>query len=319
MSIEFIGSLVNASARNSFARSGGTDADYPARMARLHEESGFDRLLVGHSSSSPDGFTVADTVLNATSRLGVLLAHRPGFVAPTVAARQYATLDAFHPGRVALHVISGGDDADQLRDGDTSDKAARYRRSGEFLDIVKLEWSSADAVRLRGRVLPGAGGAVLGPPGGRRAAGLLRGRLGRGGPGRRQARRRLRVLGRAAGRHRGPDRGRAGGRAAIRPLAPVQREPAAHRGRDRGGGLGAGPAHPRSRAGAERDRAGAPSITRARSGRCGWPSSPTRPRSTTSGCGPRWPRLRPRPGTRPRLWAATSRSRKRCSTTWPSA
>ena len=143
MSIEFIGSLVNASAHNSFARSGGTDADYPARMARLHEESGFDRLLVGHSSSSPDGFTVADTVLNATSRLGVLLAHRPGFVAPTVAARQYATLDAFHPGRVALHVISGGDDADQLRDGDTSDKAARYRRSDEFLDIVKLEWSSA--------------------------------------------------------------------------------------------------------------------------------------------------------------------------------
>jgi alkanesulfonate monooxygenase len=80
MSIEFIGSLVNASAHNSFARSGGTDADYPARMARLHEESGFDRLLVRHSSSSPDGFTVADTVLNATSRLGVLLAYRPGFV-----------------------------------------------------------------------------------------------------------------------------------------------------------------------------------------------------------------------------------------------
>jgi hypothetical protein len=69
MSIEFAGSLVNASANNSFARSGGTDADYPARMARLHEESGFDRLLVGHSSSSPDAFTVADTVLNATSRL----------------------------------------------------------------------------------------------------------------------------------------------------------------------------------------------------------------------------------------------------------
>lgn len=78
MSIEFVGSLVNASANNSFARSGRTDADYPARMARLHEESGFDRLLVGHSSSSPDGFTVADTVLNATSRrrTGAALDHK---------------------------------------------------------------------------------------------------------------------------------------------------------------------------------------------------------------------------------------------------
>jgi alkanesulfonate monooxygenase len=141
MPIEIIGSLVNGSAANF--RPGGYDSDYPARMARLHEEAGFDRLLVGHSSSAPDGLTVADTVLNATTRLGVLLAHRPGFVAPTVAARQYATLDAFHPGRVAMHIISGGDDADQARDGDFSDKAARYRRSDEFLDIVKREWSSA--------------------------------------------------------------------------------------------------------------------------------------------------------------------------------
>jgi hypothetical protein len=31
-------------------------------------------VLVAHSSSSPDGFTVADQVLNATTRLGVLLA-----------------------------------------------------------------------------------------------------------------------------------------------------------------------------------------------------------------------------------------------------
>jgi alkanesulfonate monooxygenase len=149
MTIEFIGSLVNGSAAN-FARLGGYDAGYPPRMARLHEEAGFDRLLVGHSSSSPDGFTVADTVLNATTRLGVLLAHRPGFVSPTVAARQYATLDAFHPGRVAMHIISGGDDADQARDGDVSDKAARYRRSDEFLDIVKLEWSSAERFDYEG-------------------------------------------------------------------------------------------------------------------------------------------------------------------------
>jgi alkanesulfonate monooxygenase len=147
MAIEFIGSLVNGSLRGSSAsgelNSGlATDPEYPARMASLHEESGFDRLLVGHSSSAPDGFTVASQVLTTTSRLGVLLAHRPGFVAPTIAARQYATLEAFYPGRVAMHIITGGDDTDQRRDGDTADKAARYRRSGEFLDIVRREWSS---------------------------------------------------------------------------------------------------------------------------------------------------------------------------------
>ncbi|MFE2427695.1 LLM class flavin-dependent oxidoreductase [Streptomyces sp. NPDC059373] len=116
---------------------------YLRALARAHEEAGFDRILVAHSSASPDGFTVADQILTHTERLGVLLAHRPGFVAPTLAARKFATLDAFHPGRVALHVITGGDDADQARDGDLTDKATRYRRTDDFLDVVRKEWTAA--------------------------------------------------------------------------------------------------------------------------------------------------------------------------------
>ncbi|MFB6673628.1 LLM class flavin-dependent oxidoreductase [Streptomyces sp. NPDC056390] len=117
---------------------------YLRELARAHEESGFDRVLVAHSSASPDGFTVADQILTHTDRLGVLLAHRPGFVAPTLAARKYATLDAFHPGRVALHVITGGDDADQARDGDFSDKPTRYRRTDDYLDVVRKEWTATE-------------------------------------------------------------------------------------------------------------------------------------------------------------------------------
>ena len=161
MPIEFIGSLVNGASDLA------ADPGYPARMARLHEESGFDRLLVGHSSSSPDGFSVASQVLGATSRLAVLLAHRPGFVAPTIAARQYATLEAFHPGRVAMHIITGGDDADQRRDGDTLDKAARYRRSDEFLHVVKLEWGSARPFGYKGEFYRVAGArSAVRPAGG---------------------------------------------------------------------------------------------------------------------------------------------------------
>ena len=125
MSIEFIG--IAATAPHSETEIASEQADpvqpgYLEELARAHEEAGFDRVLVAHSSASPDGFTVADQVLARTERLGVLLAHRPGFVAPTYAARKFATLDAFHPGRVALHVITGGDDADQARDGDVTDK-----------------------------------------------------------------------------------------------------------------------------------------------------------------------------------------------------
>ncbi len=146
MSIEFIGIAATAPHSETGIASERADPVQPGyleELARAHEEAGFDRVLVAHSSASPDGFTVADQVLARTQRLGVLLAHRPGFVAPTYAARKFATLDAFHPGRVALHVITGGDDADQARDGDLTDKVTRYRRTDEFLDVLRLEWTSA--------------------------------------------------------------------------------------------------------------------------------------------------------------------------------
>jgi alkanesulfonate monooxygenase len=69
------------------------DADYLTRFARAHEAAGFDRVLIGYGATVPDGFAIAAHVLHVTTRLKVLIAHRPGFVAPTVVARKLATLD----------------------------------------------------------------------------------------------------------------------------------------------------------------------------------------------------------------------------------
>jgi alkanesulfonate monooxygenase len=63
-------------------------------------------------------------------------------MAPTLAARKAATLDHFTAGRIALHIISGGSDAEQARDGDWLDHDARYRRTDEYLDIVRRVWTS---------------------------------------------------------------------------------------------------------------------------------------------------------------------------------
>jgi alkanesulfonate monooxygenase len=152
MAIEFIGIMHTQDSSEVIVPSGPTvQPDYVKQLALAHEAAGFDRVLVAQMSSMPDGFTVASEVLNATTKLGVLLAHRPGFIAPTIAARMYATIDAFHPGnRIAMHVISGGDDADQARDGDVSDKPTRYRRTDEFLDVVELEWSSSERFTYQG-------------------------------------------------------------------------------------------------------------------------------------------------------------------------
>jgi alkanesulfonate monooxygenase len=118
------------------------DPAYTAKFSRAHEDSDFDRILIGYGSAWPDGFTVAAFALQATSRLGVLLAHRPGFVAPTLQARKLATLDQFAGGRLALHVITGGSDEEQQRDGDFLSKADRYRRTDEYLTVLKRELTS---------------------------------------------------------------------------------------------------------------------------------------------------------------------------------
>src|ERR1700728_3320992 len=110
--VEFIGTARTADSSEAVTEVGpAVQPDYLHRLALAHERSGFDRVLVTHSSSEPDGFVVADQVLSVTAGVGVLLAHRPGFITPTLAARKLATLDALHPGRVALHVVTGGDDA----------------------------------------------------------------------------------------------------------------------------------------------------------------------------------------------------------------
>jgi alkanesulfonate monooxygenase len=76
-----------------------------------------------------------------TERLSFLLAHRPGFVAPPVAARKLATLDQLSGGRLAVHMIAGGSDADQAKDGDWTDPETRYRRSAEYVSLLRRTWT----------------------------------------------------------------------------------------------------------------------------------------------------------------------------------
>lgn len=143
MSVEFIGYVSHQESSEIHLPEGAAvNPPWIAAVAQAHEYGGFDRVLIAHSSASPDGLQIASFVAQQTRNLGILLAHRPGFTAPTLAARQLATLDHFSAGRAAVHIISGGDDIEQQRDGDWLSHDERYRRTDEYLDIVKRAWTS---------------------------------------------------------------------------------------------------------------------------------------------------------------------------------
>ena len=136
---------------------GGIDPAYIVSFAKAHEEAGYDMVLVGYTSSSAEGFLVAMHAAAKTERLAFLIAHRPGFVAPTLFARKVATFDQLTGGRIALHIITGKTDAEQQGDGDFTPKAERYRRATEYLHLMKRTWAAAEPFDFTGEFYKVAG------------------------------------------------------------------------------------------------------------------------------------------------------------------
>ena len=134
----------------------------------------------------------------------MLIAHRPGFVAPTQAARKLATLEHLTgEGRVAIHHITGGSDTDQARDGDFVDKDSRYRRTAEFMEVLRRTFDVHRAVlrsTASSTAFEGAISSVRPLRSGQHPA-VLRRPVRPGDRGRRRPGRRVRAVGRAAGRH----------------------------------------------------------------------------------------------------------------------
>lgn len=152
--VRFIGYIGfnNTSEIHGGVRSRVLDRDYVEQAARAQEAGGFDRVLIPFGSNSPESQIVAAHAAALTTRLGFLVAHRPGFTQPTLAARQLATLDQLSEGRVAVHIITGGADEEMARDGDVGlDKPGRYARTYEYLDVLKAEWSAARPFDHKGR------------------------------------------------------------------------------------------------------------------------------------------------------------------------
>ena len=90
MPVNFIGYIGfnNSSELHHGVRTRALDRDYVEAAARAQEEGDFDRVLIPFGSNSPESQIVAAHAAALTTRLGFLVAHRPGFTQPTLAARR---------------------------------------------------------------------------------------------------------------------------------------------------------------------------------------------------------------------------------------
>ncbi|MER7887334.1 LLM class flavin-dependent oxidoreductase [Streptomyces fimicarius] len=113
---------------------------YLAQIARAAEDLGFTGALTPTGAWCEDAWLTTAMVSQHTERLKFLVAFRPGFVSPTLAAQMASTYQRQTGGRLLLNVVTGGESHEQRAYGDFLDKDARYARTGEFLEIVRQLW-----------------------------------------------------------------------------------------------------------------------------------------------------------------------------------
>jgi alkanesulfonate monooxygenase len=125
---------------------------YLGQIARSAEQLGFEGALTPTGVWCEDAWLTCAMLTEVTERLKFLVAFRPGLLSPTLAAQMAATFQRHSGGRLLLNVVTGGESAEQQAYGDFLDKAQRYARCGEFLDIVTRLWAG-ETVSHKGEYL----------------------------------------------------------------------------------------------------------------------------------------------------------------------
>jgi alkanesulfonate monooxygenase len=111
------------------------DIGYLRDIAQAADRLGFGGALLPTGNNCLDGWMVGSALAPQTKQLKYLLALRPGYLTPNLAARQTAALDRISEGRLLLNIVTGGQPKELAGDGIFLDHDQRYAATNEFLHI----------------------------------------------------------------------------------------------------------------------------------------------------------------------------------------
>jgi alkanesulfonate monooxygenase len=107
-----------------------------SEIVRSADRLGFDNVLLPSSYQvGQDPLVFAGGLAPQLEQMSLLVALRCGEVHPPMLARAISSLDHMLEGRLTLNIISSD------LPGTTVESQARYRRSGEVIEILKQAWS----------------------------------------------------------------------------------------------------------------------------------------------------------------------------------
>ncbi|MBM36776.1 MAG: alkanesulfonate monooxygenase [Acidimicrobiaceae bacterium] len=111
--------------------------DYLAQIAQACDDLGYDAMLTPCGTACEDAWLATASLIPLTKRIKFLVAFRPGFLSPTLAAQMASTYQRMSGGRLLINIVTGAEPRELNRFGDWLDKDARYERTGEFLGIMR--------------------------------------------------------------------------------------------------------------------------------------------------------------------------------------
>jgi alkanesulfonate monooxygenase len=107
-------------------------------------------------------WTTASALAAVTDTIHLLVAVRPGFVAPGLFAQMAATLDNLSGGRVHFNAVPGGIQGDFERVGVQTSHQERYAYADEFIEACRQLWASTEPVSFHGDTI-NLEGALVSP------------------------------------------------------------------------------------------------------------------------------------------------------------
>jgi alkanesulfonate monooxygenase len=113
---------------------------YLAQVAQACDRLGFHAVLTPCGTGCEDAWLATASLLPLTQRLKFLVAFRPALLTPTLAAQMASTYQRLSGGRLLVNIVTGAEPAELARFGVFEDKATRYQRTGEFLQIMRGAW-----------------------------------------------------------------------------------------------------------------------------------------------------------------------------------
>lgn len=115
--------------------------DYLTQIAIACDQLGYDAMLTPCGTGCEDAWLATASLIPLTRRIKFLVAFRPGFMSPTLAAQMASTYQRMSDGRLLINIVTGAEPRELNRFGDWLDKDSRYERTGEFVQIMRHAWS----------------------------------------------------------------------------------------------------------------------------------------------------------------------------------